>query len=86
MVLLETILILLIVYYGLKLLWRWLGPQLLSFAVKKTEERFGQQFNSYQNSGQPSENEGRTTVIRNASKKRKTSKKVGEYIDFEEID
>ena len=86
MVLLETILILLIVYYGLKLLWRWLGPSLLKFAVKKTEERFQEQFNTYQNMRQPSENEGETTIIRNPKRNRKSSKKVGEYIDFEEID
>ncbi|NKI32141.1 DUF4834 family protein [Croceivirga thetidis] len=86
MVLLETILILLIVYYGLKLLWRWLAPQVLNFAVKKTEERFQQQFNTYQNPNQGSGNEGETTIIKKTSRKQKSSKKVGEYIDFEEID
>lgn len=86
MVLLQTILILLIVYYSLKLLWKWLGPQVLNFAVKKTEERFQQQFGSYQSPRQPSENEGETTVVKNPLGKRKSSKKVGEYIDFEEID
>ncbi|GGG43994.1 hypothetical protein GCM10011414_12060 [Croceivirga lutea] len=86
MVLLQTILIVLIVYYGFKILWKWLGPQLLNFAVKKTEERFQQQFNGYHNNSQNADNEGDTTIVDNPSKRTKSSKKVGEYIDFEEID
>ena len=42
MVLLKTILIVILVYYALKLLWTWLAPRLLNYAVKKTSERFGQ--------------------------------------------
>ncbi len=86
MVLLQTILVLIIVYYILKFLWKWLAPRLLNYAVRKTEERFGQQFNTYTKSTQESSNEGDTVVVNRAQPRRKATKKVGEYIDFEEIE
>lgn len=85
MVLLQTILILIFVYYGIKLLLKWLAPRILNYAVKKTEERFGQQFGNHQ---EPNHNTrtGETTVDQRTVRKSNPSKKVGEYIDFEEID
>lgn len=85
MVLLQTILILIFVYYGLKLLLKWLAPRIFSYAVKKTGERFGQQFGTYQDS-QNTNSTGETTVDKSSVPKSNPSKKVGEYIDFEEID
>nr|WP_299381916.1 DUF4834 family protein [Allomuricauda sp.] len=86
MVLLQTILLVVLVYYAVKLLLKWLAPRLLNYAVKKTEERFGQQFGTYQDYGTPTEKEGETTVFKQGNPKSNPSKKVGEYIDFEEID
>ncbi|MEM8999645.1 MAG: DUF4834 family protein [Bacteroidota bacterium] len=86
MVLLQTILILVLVYYGIKLLLKWLGPRLFSYAVKKTGERFGQQFHNYQSYGGQAMKVGKTTIFKKSSQKPNSSKKVGEYIDFEEID
>jgi len=86
MVLLQTILIVILVYYGLKLLGKWLAPKLLNYAVKKTNERFGQQFGNYQDFDRTQEREGETTVSQKPHRKSNPSKKVGEYIDFEEID
>lgn len=85
MVLLQTILILIFVYYGIKLLLKWLAPKIFSYAVKKTEARFGQQFGTYQNSHNNTK-EGETTVDKKNVPKSNPSKKVGEYIDFEEIE
>ena len=85
MVLLQTILILIFVYYGIKLLLKWLAPKIFSYAVKKTEERFGQQFGNYQNPHNTTAT-GETTVDKTIVPKSNPSKKVGEYIDFEEID
>lgn len=86
MVLLQTILIVILVYYALKLLWTWLAPRLLNYAVKKTSERFGQQFGNNQGYGRTQEREGETSVFQKPPRKSNPSKKVGEYIDFEEID
>ncbi|SHG34040.1 DUF4834 family protein [Flagellimonas flava] len=86
MVLLQTILLVVLVYYAVKLLLRWLAPKLLNYAVKKTNERFGQQFGNYQDFSKQPDNEGETTIFSKTTRKSNPSKKVGEYIDFEEID
>ncbi|GMN05378.1 hypothetical protein MTsPCn5_07660 [Croceitalea sp. MTPC5] len=86
MVLLQTILILIFVYYGIKLLLKWLAPRLLHYAAKKTQEKFGQQFGNYEDFNQNTTKEGQTTVNKRPFRKSNPSKKVGEYIDFEEID
>jgi len=82
MVLLQTILVLIIVYYALKFILKWAMPRLLNYAIKKTGERFGGH-PGYQNQA---EQAGDTTVFKNPQQKSNPSKKVGEYIDFEEIE
>lgn len=86
MVLLQTILILILVYYGIKLLLKWLAPKLLNYAVKKTGEKFGQQFGAYENVDPKSRPKGTAAASKNRRPKSNPSKKVGEYIDFEEIE
>ena len=86
MVLLQTILILLLVYYGAKLLLKWLGPRLFNYAVKKTEQRFGQQFGNFQDFKKQSQTKDDVRANKKATPKSNPSKKVGEYIDFEEIE
>jgi hypothetical protein len=86
MVLLQTILILILVYYGVKLLLKWLAPKFFNYAVKKTEERFGQQFGGFQDFKNQPQPKRDTTTTKNSRPKANPSKKVGEYIDFEEIE
>ena len=86
MVLLQTILILILVYYGAKLLLRWLAPKLFNYAVKKTEERFGQQFGNFQDMSGQSQSKRQSTINKKTKPTSNPSKKVGEYIDFEEIE
>ena len=86
MVVLQTILILIIVYYLAKFLLKWLAPRLLNFAVQKAEQRFEQQFGSFQKTSTSSQNEGETSIHTTPKRTTRPSKKVGEYIDFEEID
>ncbi len=43
--LLRTILIILLIYYGIKILSRIFAPVLFKYAAKKAEERFGGAFN-----------------------------------------
>ena len=85
MVVLQTILFLIIVYYIIKILWKWLAPKMLNYAVQKTEERFGEQFGQFYQHRDSAGKEGETTVDKQRNPKSNPSKKVGEYIDFEEI-
>ncbi|NAY91073.1 DUF4834 family protein [Muricauda sp. JGD-17] len=86
MAVLQTILLLILVYFALKLLLKWLAPKLFKYAMKKTQERFGQQFGGYEDYESKDSGEGNTTVYTKPSGRSKPTKKVGEYIDFEEID
>ncbi len=82
---LRTILIMLLVWYGVKILMKIFAPYLVRYMSKKMQERFGGQFQKQQQQKNgPKEGE---TVIDKIPQQRQTSdKKVGEYIDYEEID
>ncbi len=85
---LKTILIILLVYYTLKLLAKWFGPRLFSYAAKKTEDRFRNSFEQYsnQNQNQAPVDEGEISIEKpRTSKKKVNTDNVGEFIDFEEI-
>ena len=87
MAFLKTILIILLVYYLLKILARWFAPKIFSYAAKKTEERFRENFSG--NPRQQHANEekiGEIIIDKKPPKKNNSSKKVGEYIEFEELD
>lgn len=87
MAFLKTILIILLVYYGLKILVRLFAPKILNYAAKKTESHFRQVFEGYDNQQTSSEEKvGDVTFEKKTSKKKADSEKVGEYIDFEELD
>ena len=65
----------------------------MRYIAKKMGERFEKSFganpfggnNPFQQTSHP-EREGTTTIDRNAPNKRTSSKKVGEYVDFEEVE
>lgn len=81
--LIKIIGVILLVYYGVKVLSRLLTPFLLRYVSKKAEEKFGGQFNK-----QPYEtpkNEGEVTIDKMPNHKA-SNKNVGDYVDYEEID
>lgn len=80
----RTILIVLLVYFGLKILFRWFGPLILKYFMKKLGKRFEQQFSQYQQNSR--RDEGEVSIEKKPKNKRKSNKNVGEYIDYEEID
>lgn len=91
MQLLRTILIIILVYYGFKILSRLFAPYLMKYASKKMGEKFEQQFKAQQqqqNKGNTSQyKEGETVIDKKPrSSGSKSSDKVGEYIEFEEIE
>lgn len=88
--LIKIILIILLVYYGFKILSRLFAPLLVRFVAKKAEEKFGQQFGGFQNPNQQrqqqKQKEGETVIDKMPNKNKSSNQKVGEYIDYEEID
>ena len=81
----RTILIILLVYYGIKIISRLLAPYLLRHLSKTAEKRFGQQFGDYETNYEKKK-EGETVIDKMPSKTKSSEKEVGEYIDYEEID
>ena len=47
---LRTILIILLIWYGIKILSRIFAPVLMRYVAKKAEQKFGGQFDQYQQS------------------------------------
>ncbi|MBN4085126.1 DUF4834 family protein [Flavobacteriaceae bacterium AH-315-B10] len=80
--LLKTILIIVLVYYGFKILSRLFAPLLMRFVVKKA----GQQFNQHQRQQQPKQKEGEVSVDKIPKQNKTSNKDVGEYVDYEEIE
>jgi hypothetical protein len=84
--LIRTILIILLIYYGIKIISRIFGPAIIKYAAKKTAERFGGQFNTNQGSKKEAPiKEGEVTIDKIPNTKT-SNKNVGEYVDYEEID
>ena len=85
---LRTILIILLVYYGLKILIRLFGPYLIRYMSKKVQQRFGGQFQYQQQQQEPNsrQKEGETVIDKMPNTNKTSNKNVGEYIDYEEID
>lgn len=80
---LNTILIIMLIYYGLKFVGKFLMPIFLKKAMQNVEKKFNQQQtdrNSY------TSKEGETTIDKKSVNSREGNKNVGEYVDFEEVD
>lgn len=80
--LLRILAIILIIYYILKIIARYVFPFFIKRTVSKMEDRFRQQ----QETQQPQGKVGETTVDRKPQNKKEISKDGGEYIDFEEME
>ena len=83
----RTILIILLIYYGLKILSRLFAPYLFRYISKKAEKKFGEGFKGFQHQYPPKqEKEGETSIDKMPQQPKSGNKKVGEYVDYEEID
>jgi hypothetical protein len=82
--LIKTLVWIVLIYYGIKFFFKLFGPMIFQQVVKKAGENFQQQYQQqqyqYQQQQQPQNHQ--------APKQDKPheTKKVGEYIDYEEID
>ncbi|MEJ2113384.1 MAG: DUF4834 family protein [Flavobacteriaceae bacterium] len=79
----RMILIILLIYFGVKILARLFAPFLIKYVAKKTEQKFGDQFKSYQKEEKQKEGE---ISIDKIPETKQSNKDVGEYVDYEEID
>ena len=80
---LRTIVIILLIYYAFKFLARLFAPYLMKKMVNKMQQKAQNQYNNQQQ--EPKVKEGET-IIDKAPKPTNSSKTVGEYVDYEEID
>ena len=79
----RTIVIIMLVYYGLKIIGRFVFPMLLKRTMSKMEERFKEQ----QGAASPPEEEvGKTTIDTKPTTQKKSTDDSGDYIDFEEVE
>ncbi len=77
--LIKTIFILLSIYYIAKFVMRLAAPYIMTYAAKKMEQKMKDQFGNMQNQQNQQSKTPKSEIP-------KEKKKVGEYIDFEEID
>ena len=78
----QTICYILMFYYVFKFLARLLLPIMVKKVVEKAGQNFQQQYQNQQNPNAQEENFSDTS----ATSKPRETKKVGEYVDFEEIE
>ncbi|TXD74538.1 DUF4834 family protein [Aequorivita antarctica] len=86
MTFLKTILIVLLVYFGLKFLIRLATPYLMRYISNKAGQQFEQFFGNNPNMNSQREKEGSITIDKNPSQNSQSSKKVGEYVEYEEVE
>ncbi len=86
MTFLKTILIVLLVYFGLKFLIRLATPYFMRYLSKKAGQQFEKFFGDIPKPTQSQEKEGNITIDKMPHNNSRTSNKVGEYVDFEEVE
>ncbi len=82
---LRVILIILLIYFGIKLIIRWFGPLLLKYILRRVGKQFEKKFGQFDQSAERKK-EGEVSIEKKPKNPRKPNKDVGEYIDYEEID
>lgn len=78
----RTILILVIIYFGLRLIKRYVLPMLINKGIKNMQQKMQNQ----QTQQEPKRPEGEVTIEKNQSNNHPSSKNKGDYIDFEEVE
>jgi len=84
--LVKMILIILLIYFGVKILARLFAPLLIKFVAKKAEKTFGDQFGAFQKQNTPKPKKEGEISIDKIPNSKPSNKNVGEYVDYEEIE
>ena len=69
--------------YLIKILSRLLAPILMKRFANKMQDRFNQQHHNQQD---PFQKEGKVTIERTNTSKKRNSDDLGDYVDFEEVE
>ena len=83
---LETVLIIILIYFAVKILLRFLTPYIMKYFAKKITKRFGKGFGGPPNTKQTNKTEGSISIDKTPPQSKKSNNSVGEYVDYEEID
>lgn len=87
MTFIKTILIILLVYFGFKIIFRLAAPYLMRYIAKKAGQKMEQAFNpNYHSQAGNKTKEGKISIDKVPQTKRTSKKAVGDYVDYEEID
>ncbi len=79
---LRTIIIIVLIYYGIKLISKYILPMLIDKGVKNMQQKMQNQQGQNQ---KPSRPEGEVTIEKNKNDKWNSANQ-GEYVDFEEVE
>tara|TARA_B110000467_G_C18251571_1_gene440796 strand:- start:508 stop:819 length:312 start_codon:yes stop_codon:yes gene_type:complete len=87
----KTVLIILFIYQGFKVLARFFAPFLMRYAAKKVQEKFkdqmGQQNGGFNSKSEPLKKEGEVHIKSKLTNKDSiNTESVGDYVDFEEVE
>lgn len=80
---LRTIVIIAIIYFGIRFISRYLFPLLVDKGIKNMQQKMQDQQRGYQKPRRP---EGEVTIEGQAPHQQKKPGDKGEYVDFEEVD
>jgi len=83
--LLRFIFIVALVYYGFKLVARYVMPWVITRFIKKQQQKFND-MNGVNNSSYDTKNEGEVHIKIKKPKSAKNDDGFGEYVDFEDVD
>lgn len=79
----RTLLIIVIIYYGIRIVSKYLLPLLVDKGVKKMQQKMQDQQRQHQ---QPFRADGEVTIEADKKGNKNTEKDKGEYVDFEEVE
>jgi len=81
----RTILIIILVYYGLKFIGRIVFPMFFKRMMKNVEKKFNQQ--QYKNpTTEQQVKEGETVIDKTPDQRSKSNNDVGDYVDYEDVE
>ncbi len=80
---LRTLIIIAIIYYGIRLFTRYILPMLVDKGIKNMQQKMQDQQRHRQ---QTTRRDGDVTIESNKNNSKNSGQKQGEYVDFEEVD
>lgn len=83
--LLRFLFVVVIIYYGFRLFFRYVVPWIIARFMKKQQDRFNQ-MNGFPDSKHSRKKDGEVNIKSKTTKKSENDTNFGEYVDFEDVD